>query len=70
MKNKVSIIIPVYNASNSIEKCIDSVESQTYKNIEIIAINDGSTDDSINILRRIESKYENIKVIDKKNEGV
>ena len=44
MKNKVSIIIPVYNASNSIEKCIDSVESQTYKNIEIIVVDDNEPD--------------------------
>lgn len=70
MKNKVSIIIPVYNAADSIEKCISSVENQTYKNIEILAINDGSTDNSINILRKLEKKNNNIIIIDKKNEGV
>lgn len=70
MKKKVSVIIPVYNASDSIEKCILSLENQTYKNIEIIAINDGSIDNSFDILKRLEKKYKNLKIIDKKNEGV
>lgn len=68
--DKVSIIIPVYNAYESIDKCINSIINQTYKNIELILINDGSNDKSIEKLNDYKKKYKNIKVIDKKNEGV
>ena len=44
--NKISIIIPVYNVEKYIGKCLDSIINQTYKNLEIIVINDGSTDNS------------------------
>lgn len=67
---KVSIIIPVYNSEKYISKCLDSVLNQTYKNIEIIVINDGSKDNSINILKEYEKKYKRIVLIDKQNEGV
>ena len=67
---KVSIIIPVYNAYTVIDKCIQSIINQTYKNIEIILINDGSKDKSIEKLNYYEKKYKNIKIINKKNEGV
>lgn len=67
---KVSIIIPVYNAFNTIDKCIDSVIKQTYQNMEVLLINDGSKDNSIKKLKKYESKYDFIKVIDKENEGV
>ena len=67
---KVSIIVPVYNAYSSIDKCIESIINQTYKNIELILINDGSKDDSITKIKAYEKKYKNIRVIDKKNEGV
>ena len=67
MNPKVSIIVPAYNASNYIEKCIDSLLNQTLKDIEIIIVNDGSTDDTAEKL----SKYEDeIKVITQKNVGV
>ena len=68
--NKVSIIIPVYNSEKYISKCLDSVLNQTYKNIEILVINDGSKDNSIDILREYEKKDDRIVVIDKENEGV
>ena len=48
----VSIIIPVYNVENYLAQCLDSVICQTYKNIEIICINDGSKDNSLEILNR------------------
>ena len=68
---KVSIIIPVYNAEKFIEKGIKSVLSQTYKNIELILINDGSRDNSLNIIKKWENEYPNIiKVFDQKNMGV
>ena len=52
MKKKFSIIIPAYNAEKTIEKCIESVLSQTYKNFEIIVINDGSTDRTKEICKK------------------
>ena len=51
---KVSIIIPVYNAENYLKKCIDSVINQSYKNYEIILVNDGSKDNSLKICRDYE----------------
>ena len=48
----VSIVIPVYNAGRYIKRCVDSIIEQTYQNWEIIAINDGSTDDSLAILNQ------------------
>ena len=52
MEEKVSIIIPIYNAEKYIKRCIDTIINQTYKNIEIIIINDGSTDNSINLINK------------------
>lgn len=71
MNSKVSIIIPIYNTFQYLQECIQSVLSSTYKNLEIILINDGSTDNSIKIIRDFQQKYKDkIIVIDKKNEGV
>lgn len=66
----VSIIIPLYNQERYFEKCIRSVCNQTYKNIEIIVVNDGSTDRSPHILEKWAAKDNRIKVINKQNEGV
>lgn len=63
---KVSIIIPVYNAEKYLDECIQSALNQTYKNIEIIAVNDGSTDNSSDILKKYSKK---IKIITKENGG-
>ncbi len=63
---KVSIIIPVFNAEKYLEECIESALNQTFKDIEIIAVNDGSNDGSLNILRRFSDK---IKIISKSNGG-
>ncbi len=65
----VSIVIPVYNVEKYINRCIDSLLNQTYKNIEIILINDGSQDNSLKILKQYEKKYNFIKVLDQKNSG-
>ncbi len=70
MNNLISIIIPVYNASKYLDKCITSILNQTYKNLEILLINDGSTDYSLDICNSYEKKDKRIKVINKKNEGV
>lgn len=67
---KVSIIVTVYNTEKYIEQCINSLLNQTYKNIEIILIDGGSTDNTPEICRNYESKYENIKLVHKENEGV
>ena len=65
----VSIIIPVYNTENYLKECLDSVVNQTLKEIEIICINDGSTDNSLKIMKSYAEKDDRIKIIDKKNEG-
>ena len=70
LEKKVSIIIPIYNSEKYISKCLDSVINQTYKNIEILLINDGSKDSSINIIKEYAKKDKRIVVIDKENEGV
>ena len=67
---KVSIIIPVYNVEKYLRKCIESALNQTLDNIEIIAVNDGSTDNSLKILNEYENIYENFKVINQVNMGV
>lgn len=59
----VTIIIPVYNTKKYVKKCLDSVVNQTYKNIEIILINDASTDYSLTILENYRREYRNIKLI-------
>lgn len=66
----ISVIIPVYNVEQFLEKCLKSVLSQTYKNIEIILVNDGSSDNSGKICEEFSRKYSCIKYVDKKNEGV
>lgn len=71
-KNKlVSIIVPIYNASEHIKLCLDGILNQTYKNIELILVNDGSTDNSLEIIKNYQKEYpDKIKIIDKKNSGV
>jgi len=65
----VSIIIPVYNVESYLERCLNSVINQTEKNIEIICIDDGSTDNSLNILKSYENKDKRIKVFFQENRG-
>ncbi len=68
---KISIIIPVYNTEKYLKRCLESVCNQTLKDIEIICINDASSDNSIDILKEFEKKDNRIKVINlDKNEGV
>lgn len=64
---KVSVIIPVYNAEETIAKCLESIINQNYKNIEILVIDDGSKDNSLEVIKKIKDKR--IKLISKKNEG-
>lgn len=67
---KVSVIIPAYNAEKYLVETLESVVHQTLDDYEIIVVNDGSKDNTINILREYEDKYPNLNVIDKENEGV
>jgi len=66
---KISIIIPIYNLENYISKCLDSIIMQSYKNIEIIIVNDGSTDKSADICEAYAKKDSRIKVIHQANQG-
>lgn len=67
---KYSFIVPVYNTEKYLKKCLDSLINQTYKDFEIIVVNDGSTDKSSSIISKYQKKYKNIIVIDKENEGL
>jgi len=63
---QISIVIPVYNAQKTLEKCLQSIFNQTYKNFEIIAINDGSTDQSLEVLKKYQDK---ITILNQNNQG-
>lgn len=67
---KVSIIIPVYNSSKFIEETVRSVQNQTYQNFELIVVNDGSIDNTLDILTKLQEKDSRILIIDKPNSGV
>lgn len=66
----ISVIIPIYNKSNYIVKCLDSVVSQSFKDFELIIINDGSTDISLNVLEKYNFKNIDFKIINQVNSGV
>lgn len=70
MTGFVSIIVPVYNAQSTLKRCVQSLLGQTYSDLEIILINDGSKDDSLRLCRELAEKDSRIKVIDKSNGGV
>lgn len=66
----LSVIIPAYNLENYIEECVNSVRNQTYKNLEIIIVDDGSVDETFNICQRLAKEDERIVVVSQKNAGV
>lgn len=70
MGEKISVIVPVYNVEAYLEKCVESILKQTYTNLEILLVNDGSTDSSGQICDHLASQYENIKVYHIENAGV
>lgn len=70
MADWISVIVPVYNVAADLSRCLESVLAQTYVNVEIIAVDDGSTDNSGAILDDYAAKYANIHVIHKENGGV
>ncbi|MBE5936764.1 MAG: glycosyltransferase [Lachnospiraceae bacterium] len=67
---KVSVIVPVYNSEQYLIRCLDSLVNQTLKDMEIICINDGSTDSSLDILGKYEKDYNHIKVYSQSNQGL
>jgi Glycosyltransferases involved in cell wall biogenesis len=67
---KISVVIPVYNVEKYLEECLDSVISQTLRDIEIICVNDGSTDNSLEILKGYQKQDDRIIIIDQQNQGV
>ena len=66
----LTIIVPCYNVEKYIDKCVSSIATQTYSNLEILLINDGSTDQTGAICDKWQTKDERIRVIHKQNEGV
>lgn len=70
VKGLVSIIVPAYNVENNIPYCLDSLIAQTYKNIEIICIDDGSKDNTADVIKEYSEKDSRIKLISQKNSGV
>ena len=66
----ISVIVPVYNSEKYIEQCLRSIMDQSYKNLEIIVVNDGSTDETPAILKRLSSEDDRIKVYEQTNQGV
>lgn len=67
--SKVSIIVPVYNTEQYLKRCIDSILSQTFKDFELILINDGSTDKSLEIMQEYKKKDSRIKILSQPNQG-
>lgn len=67
---KYSFIVPVYNTEKYLKKCLNSLVKQTFKDFEIIIVNDGSTDQSFKIINNFKQKYSNIKLINQENQGL
>ena len=68
--NKISVIVPVFNVENYLEKCVKSIIEQTYKNLEVILVDDGSTDKSGFLCDELKKQDYRIKVIHKTNGGL
>lgn len=69
MNKKISIIVPVYNAEKYLNKCLDALINQSYKDIEVLCVNDGSKDNSLKILDEFANKDKKIKVFSQENSG-
>ena len=61
---KATIVVPVYNSSRSIQRCLDSLLVQSERSIQVVCVNDGSTDDSLNVLRQIAQADDRVLVIE------
>ena len=69
MTVKVSVILPVYNVEKYLKECLDSILNQTLQEIEVICVDDGSTDRSLEILREYEKKDKRVIVLTQENKG-
>lgn len=69
-KKKISVIVPIYNTSKFLDKCVSSILKQTFKNIEVILVNDGSTDNSLKKINQYKEIDNRIIIIDKENGGL
>ena len=67
---KATIVVPVYNSARSIQRCLDSLLAQSERSIQVVCVNDGSTDDSLNALRQIAQADDRVLVIGQENAGV
>ena len=70
MDKKTTVIVPVYNVQNYLLECLESIIAQTEENLEILCVNDGSTDNSREILAEFSRRDERIKILDKPNGGL
>lgn len=71
MQPLISVVVPVYNAERYIGKCVESIQSQTYENLEIILVDDCSTDNSLKLCKQYASKDPRLKIVEhQKNQGV
>lgn len=70
MADLISVVVPVYNVAKELPRCLDSILAQQYSNIEIVAVDDGSSDKSGKILDQYAQKHSNVRVIHKENAGV
>ena len=62
-KIKISIIIPIYNVEKYLSECLESIINQTYKNLEIICVNDGSTDKSLMVIKNMKKKIKELRLL-------
>ena len=69
LKPKVSVVVPVYNVEKYVEKCLNSLVNQTFKDIEIIVVNDGSKDNSLEVVKKFENDTR-VKIISQENKGL
>ena len=67
MNSLVSVIVPVYNSTAYLKRCVDAILAQTYENLEVLLIDDGSKDDSLKICREYEAKDSRVKAFHKEN---
>ena len=70
LKSLISIVIPVYNVEKYLEKCLQSVQNQTYNHFEVILVNDGSTDSSLSICEKFVNQDKRFSVFSKENGGM
>ncbi len=70
MKDKVSVVVPIYNVEKYLPKCIESIQMQTYNNLEIILVNDGSTDSCLKICEKYKKLDKRVIIINKENGGL